>query len=89
MTKDTSVQPPIESDSVPPAIPRYRLGALLDGQEVKHTDVKCTKCELKAQHDYLMVLPVDSLGIESQMDLAPKAKRLTLCTNCGEIRLIK
>lgn len=86
MSDSTSKKKETE-DSADDVKQRYLLG--LDGQDLQFNQVKCPNCKTVTPHQWLMVEVVDSFGMETPIELADKHKRLVLCQNCGNMRLIK
>lgn len=76
------------TSSVPNVQQRFHLG--LGANDLKFNNIKCGPCKAVTPHQWIMVRVDDSS--EQPMDpveLAALHKRLILCQNCGNVRLIK
>lgn len=87
MSNSTSPKPPISSDSAPPVYPRFQFA--LNGEGIQDTDTKCGQCKTVTSHQWLMIKVADRDNTMDLLELAGLARRLILCTNCGNLRLIK
>lgn len=91
MTKSTeSKDSPTDTDFVPPAEQRFQFA--LSGQDLQFNTIKCNPCNQVTPHQWLMVQVEPSLIAPEKftvLTLNEMARRLILCQNCGNIRLIK
>ena len=84
---DTSSPTPPSPDSANDVEQRYLLD--LDGADIQFNNVKCPTCKTVTPTQWVMIHVADGFGIEEPIALADKHKRLTLCQNCGTVRLVK
>jgi hypothetical protein len=75
---------PINSDSAPTVQERFQFGPSEEGEPTK---IKCTTCKVPTTH--LWFMQTVAAEFTDPVELADKHKRVTLCTNCGTLRLIK
>lgn len=78
---------PTDTNSAPPVHQRFFLD--LGAGDLKLNNIKCGPCKAVTPHQWLMAHVVDSEGITDPVELADLHKRLILCQNCGNIRLVK
>ena len=77
---------PTEPNSALPVQQRYLLD--LDGQTLETTNVKCSTCKTATPTQWVLI-EVASLEGKPKVEIAQLFKRLTLCQNCGTLRLTK
>lgn len=83
---------PTNSDSVDLVVPRFYLdlnGAGQTNTTLENTEIKCANCKVVTPTQWLMIHVADSFNEFNPVDLADKHRRLTLCQNCGTLRLVK
>lgn len=69
----------------------FQLPPLDEVDPPELASVKCTKCDAITDHEYIKIQPefVDSTEpyTTDPMALLKMTKRLSICTNCGTLRL--
>lgn len=84
----SSTNGPTDTDSAPNVEQRFRL----DVSAFDLSMVKCTNCKAATPTSWVEVTPNLAVGHEGEFDpleLLALRKRLTMCTNCGNLRLTK
>lgn len=71
----------------------FQLPPLDEVDPPELASVKCTKCDAVTDHEYVKINPVvddlanlDAAGI-TPVEFMKMSKRLSICTNCGTLRL--
>lgn len=88
-SKDNQEPSPSELNSAEVAPPAWLLGA---SESVEYTQTKCAKCDAPTMHQWTKIVPFAVDPSEDEFEVLVKqnqmSKRLTLCTQCGNLRLI-
>jgi len=80
-----------DTDSAPAVTGEWSLGGFVNNPDLPHevevANVKCSVCKLSTTQEFIKIVPLDmNLQVEP-MEVLKLAKRLSLCTNCGTLRL--
>ena len=76
---------PSNGDSAIPAEAQWYLEGFGEGEV---TTVKCSKCTIPTLHFWTKLQPKPIHETNDAIEVLSKAKRLTLCTACGTLKLI-
>ena len=58
-----------------------------DGEQRLPVTTKCPECKVPTEQEFIVVNPVNEE--EPPLTLLQKARRLAICTVCGNLRLVK
>lgn len=79
-----------DTDSAP-LVGEWSLGGFVNDpdlpQSVEVANVKCTTCGKATSQEFVKVIPLDMSLQAEPLETLKLAKRLSLCTNCGTLRL--
>lgn len=75
-----------DGNSVPPVM--FHLGMNNSTLHVQNSAlVKCGKCDTVTEHTTVKITPLTINPANNPLEILKLAKRLTMCTHCGNLRL--
>lgn len=83
---------PSVGDSAPPAAGTWSLVGFVNGikmgeVEFRPATTKCSVCKRSTETEFITVMPNNFAADSNPMDRLKLAKRLSICTQCGNLRL--
>lgn len=88
-SKDEKDKSPTDTASVTPVEPMWSLDVWLnENHTAETTNAKCSECKVPTPTIWLKITPTPLFQTDDMIMIVSKARRLTMCTQCGLVKTI-